>query len=264
MAADTKSGRSVRVALVLIMAALLVIGIVGRFREEPAGGDLCALAAEIFPSVVLVWYHGASDVANCGTAFSVDGEGHFLTCAHVVYGEENVTIAIPTPTGEKNVPARVISEDPDIDAALLYAEGTDIPPVRFGRSDRVRAGEKVAFVGFPLGYTVNADLTPSLTVGYVAAIPEWRVHANAPRLPMIQVDAAIAVGNSGSPLFLEESGLVVGMMKSQIRVPGLSRAREDVLGWAQMVPDELVPHAGIGLALPMDKLREFLKRNGIE
>ena len=257
-----------RAVAVLVMLAVLAGGFFLRFREEtpaePAPTeDLPGRVETISRSVALVWYQAPGGWLNCGTAFAVDGEGLLLTCSHLVHGRETVTVALPSPEGERNVRARVIAEDPNVDAALLRMEEGGPPPVPLGRSEGVRVGEEVGFVGYPLGYTVNAHVTPTLTMGHVAAKPHWRVRADAPRIPMIQVDASIAVGNSGSPLFLTGTGEVVGMMKSQLRVPGNVMEREDLLGWVETIPEELAPHAGIGLAIPIDQLREFLEENGV-
>ncbi|MBN1825186.1 MAG: trypsin-like peptidase domain-containing protein [Candidatus Eisenbacteria bacterium] len=261
-----------RVVAILLTLGALAAGLFLRFREAPvatppepppATDDLPGRVEEIARSVVLVWYQTAGGWANCGTAFAVDGEGRLLTCSHLVHGRETVTVTMPAPEGERNVRARVIAEDPNVDAALLLMEEAPPPPVRLGRSDGVRVGEEVGFVGYPLGYTVNAHVTPTLTMGHVAAKPNWRVRADSPRIPMIQVDASIAVGNSGSPLFRAGTGEVVGMMKSQLRVPGQILEREDLLGWVETIPEELAPHAGIGLALPIDQLKDFLERNGV-
>lgn len=248
---------------ILLMLVGGVLGALATWHFLVPPNDFPAVAERLSRSVVLVWYQADSGWASYGTAFAVDDAGHFLTCAHVVHGMKEVTVAAPSPGGEKNYRARVVVEELDIDAALLEVEELRLPPVRFGSSAAVKLGDDVALVGFPLGYTVNADLVPSLAAGHIAALPEWRVAPSAPRLPMLQVDASVALGQSGSPLFLRGTGEVVGMMKSHIRVPGLVESRDDVRGSLESIPDELVFQAGIGLALPADALAEFLRENGV-
>lgn len=257
-----RRGWAKEILLVLIGAALG--GVAGWRIAAPPSGDLREVARRAGESVVLVWYQDSSGWSSYGTAFAVDGEGHFLTCAHVVADRRSVTVAVPSPGGEVNHRARVIAVDREIDAAILHVEDLRLPPLLFGTSRDAAVGDEVALAGFPLGYTVNADLTPSLAVGHVAARPEWRIGSGAPRIPMLQIDASVAVGQSGSPLFSQRTGRVLGMMKSHIRVPGLVESREDVLGAVESIPKELVDQAGIGLALPADMLRRFLADHGIE
>ncbi|MFH1279553.1 MAG: serine protease [Candidatus Eisenbacteria bacterium] len=258
---ENRRGFAKEILLVLVGGGLGAL--VGWRIAAPPSGDFPEVARRVSESVVLVWYQDDSGWSNYGTAFAVDGEGHFLTCAHVVPGRLSVTVAVPSPGGEVNHRARVVAVNPDIDAAILQVEDLRLPPLVFGSSREAVVGEEVAITGFPLGYTVNADLTPSLAAGHVAALPEWRAGENGPRIPMIQVDASVALGQSGSPLFRRRTGVVLGMMKSHIRVPGLVESREDVLGAIEAIPEEIVDQAGIGLALPADELRRFLAENGI-
>lgn len=227
---------------------------------KPSG--LVGLAREASDSVALVWFHEESGYTGAGTAFAIDDEGRFLTCAHVIGDRREVTLAVPSPEGERNVTARVIARDPELDAALLEAKGLDLRPARLSRAADVRPGEEVLFAGFPLGYTVQTDLLPSVNVGHVSSLPRWKVSAGGPRIPIIQIDALVSLGNSGSPLYRASTGEVIGMLKSHIHVPGLVGSGEGVLDIVQSIPPELAGRAGIGVALPADSLRAFLERNG--
>jgi S1-C subfamily serine protease len=216
-------------------------------------------------SVVLVWFQESDrGYASYGTGFALDSLGHILTCAHVVQDKEMVTVAVPVGDQEVNYPARVIDIDRDIDAALLKVIGAGLEGLAVDDGKPVRAGERVGFVGYPLGYTVDTSFGPSVTVGFVSAVRQWRVHPAAPRLPMIQVDGTVAIGTSGSPLFRVDTGAVVGMMKSHVRTPGPIGSGEDVLGEIESVPDKLATYTGIGLALPIGPLAKFAERNGVQ
>ncbi|MBM3320421.1 MAG: trypsin-like peptidase domain-containing protein [Candidatus Eisenbacteria bacterium] len=227
-------------------------------------GRVVAVAERAASSVVLVWYQDDAGTASYGTAFAVDDKGHFLTCAHVVRGRQEVAIAFPTVEGEANVAARVVASDERIDAALLKADEKGLPAARFGSTKGLRVGEEVIFAGYPMGYTLNADLEPSVGFGHVSALPKWRVSARAPRIPIVQIDASVALGHSGSPLFRTSSGKVIGMLKSHVGVPGLVKSNDEVLDFVESIPSELVGRAGIGIALPADSLRRFLERHGVK
>ncbi|MFH1681600.1 MAG: serine protease [Candidatus Eisenbacteria bacterium] len=247
-------------------ARVLFLSALGLFLlcvSLPSRDRLVPLAGRAASSVVLVWYQDDRGVANYGTAFAVDGSGHFLTCAHVVRGREEVTIAIPSPEGERNIAARIVASEPALDAALLEAEESGVPPAPLGSAKGIRAGESVLFAGFPMGYTVNADLEPSVNFGHVSALPRWRVAKGGRRIPIVQIDASVSLGHSGSPLFRVSNGKVVGMLKSHVHVPGLVGSNEDVLDFVESIPPELAGRSGLGIALPADSLRRFLERHGV-
>jgi S1-C subfamily serine protease len=244
-------------------AAVLAVGVLLVWMSISRQAPLSSLAEDAAGAVALVWHHEGSGMTNSGTAFSVDDRGRFLTCAHVVRGRRDVTLAVPGPGGEKNYPARVVAEDVALDAALLEADGVRLPAVRLGSTSGVRVGEEVVFAGFPMGYTLNADLCPTVNFGHVSALPHWRVGARSPRIPIVQIDASVSLGHSGSPLYRASTGEVIGMLKSHVRVPGIA-SDEDILGVVQSIPAEIVERTGIGIALPADSLRAFLARNGVK
>ena len=131
-----------------------------------------------------------------GTGFVIDSAGYILTNEHVVEGLTRVTVVFHD---GGQLAASVVSADADRDMALLkVGSGRNLAPLRFAA--RVREGDDVIALGFPLG------LTESMTVtrGIVSAI---RTFSGVKHL---QTDAAINPGNSGGPL-LNDRGEVVGM-----------------------------------------------------
>jgi S1-C subfamily serine protease len=261
--ANGRSSRSSFLTGVLVgaLAAFIAAAVWTGIEKQ---GAIVPRARQASGSVALVWFQDESGFTSTGTAFAVDDRGHFLTCAHVVEGRSDVTLAIPSPGGERNIGARVKARDLRLDAALLEAAGAGLRSVRLGKAAGLEPGEEVLFAGFPLGYTVSADLLPSVSVGHISSLPLWRVSEGGPRIPIIQVDAIVSLGNSGSPLVRTSSGEVIGMMKSHIHVPGLSGSEEGVLDIVESIPPELLGRAGIGIALPADSLRAFLARNGVK
>lgn len=244
-----------------------IAALVVSLAAAPAGArtELPDIVEELTRSVVLIWFQDAeTGFTSYGTGFVIDGKGHVLTCAHVVADRIRVTVAIPTEGAELNYPATIVAIDPRVDSAILRIDATDLPPIAFGSSADVRAGEEVGFVGFPLGYTVESTLGPSLTMGYVASVRPWRVVPSGPPLPMIQIDGNVTIGTSGSPLFRRDTGEVIGMMKSHVRTPGPVLSKEDVLGEIQSIPKEMALSAGIGLALPIDAIARFVEESGVD
>lgn len=89
-----------------------------------------------------------------------------------------------------------------------------VPHIDLGNSEHVREGDEVGIIGFPLGLTLAQDqrlrqLTPIAQKGVVAATLPW---SGVPNPHAFQLDINVNPGSSGSPLFLAETGEVVGVV----------------------------------------------------
>lgn len=164
-------------------------------------------------------------VNSVGSGFAI-GENCIITNAHVIENSRNITVA--NYKGER-FSAAVFAIDEVMDIAVLSVEGATFPP--FSSSDYAlqKIGDDVYTIGAP------NSMTYSLTKGVLSAKDR-----NIGRYKYIQFDAAINSGNSGGPL-LNDNGDVIGVNTLKI-----SDAE------------------GIGLAIPMTVVNEFLKNNGIE
>src|SRR4029078_12735451 len=90
--------------------------------------------------------------------------------------------------------AELVGSDPDTDLALLrVVDGTDLPSVVLGDSDRLEVGDWVVAIGNPFG------LDRRVSHGLIS--PKERVLGVGPLDDFIQTDALINPGNSGGPLF---------------------------------------------------------------
>jgi serine protease Do len=133
--------------------------------------------------------------------------------------------------GGRKYLAKVISKDSRNDVALLKINATDLTPVVFGNSDGVELGEWVVGIGNPYG------IGQSIMIGIVSA--QQRIIPGSGYPPLIQIDAAMNLGNSGGPLF-NMDGEVIGI--------------NTILLWKSQ---------GIGFATPINVARSFLeRRNG--
>lgn len=101
---------------------------------------------------------------------------------------------------------------PGKDVAILKLDDVkNLPTLRISHDSLVRIGEKVLVFGYPEPATTNAFLAPesndepTLTAGIVSAIKQsiggW---------PVVQMDALISHGSSGSPV-CNECGEVIGL-----------------------------------------------------
>jgi len=144
-----------------------------------------------------------------GSGFASDANGHILTPQHVVAGQSQIYVI--SADGHTS-PATVIGTCEYSDIAVLK-QNLSIPALKLADSTRVKVGEPVIVIGNPLGLpgTITSGIA-SQTNRFVEIAYSMgsRWVAN-----IIQFDAAINSGNSGSPL-LNSRGEVIGMVIAMI------------------------------------------------
>jgi 2-alkenal reductase len=150
----------------------------------------------------VVWVSDGNNVLGSGFAF--DTQGHILTPYHVIKGQNLVYII--TADGHTSV-AMIIGSSEYSDVAVLQGFLTSAlapPALTMADSSQVKVGEPVIVIGNPF------DLPWTITSGIVSQTNRFAGVAN-----IIQFDAAINIGNSGSPL-LNAKGEVIGMVNARI------------------------------------------------
>jgi S1-C subfamily serine protease len=212
----------------------------GSGRFEPA-----RIFADRSPGVVTVFTYTGGQAAQ-GSGFVIAADGTILTNAHVITNAGEAAAGTPVKAAAQvfvefadhdRVPATVVGWDVFDDVGVIRVQpGTHaLRVLPLGRSASVVVGEPVAAIGSPLG---NED---SLTVGVVSGVGRSIAALTAPHFQLIdaiQIDAPIAHGSSGGPLF-DAAGRVIGI-NAQIR--------SDAGG-----------PAGIGFAVPIDAARRSLR-----
>ena len=136
-----------------------------------------------------------------GSGFIISPDGYLLTNAHVVDGASDVYVTL---TDKREFKAKIIGSDARTDVAVLKIDGSNLPRLVMGDSDKIRAGEWVLAIGSPFG------LENTVTAGIISA----KARDTGDYLPLIQTDVAVNPGNSGGPL-INLKGEVVGI-NSQI------------------------------------------------
>ena len=139
--------------------------------------------------------------AGTGSGTVISAFGHVLTNYHVIENADRVTVT----EGETELDATVVGSDANLDIAILFVPGLELPAVPLGDSDAIQVGEYAIVIGNPLGQQFER----SVTVGFVSAVSRTMEGRNRDRYglmsksenKMIQVDAAISSGNSGGGLF---------------------------------------------------------------
>ncbi len=189
-------------------------------REE---NSIISLYKKINPAIVSVDSQ-ISDGISCGTGCIIDSSGIILTSAHVI--EEGNAVIVTLANG-KDYNARVLKifgENKDI-ALLKIDVAHNLKTVKFGNSEKIKVGQKVLAIGNPFGFN------GTLTQGIISRIDYAKNR--------IQTDAAINPGSSGGPL-LNKNGEIIGINQAIYN------------------PDDNISNIGIGFAIPINLVKEYL------
>lgn len=188
-----------------------------------------------------------------------------ITNAHVLPSQNEpdaleLAVLTRTPQGNTNIRrARVITKNIDRDLALIRIEGPHLSALKIGDSSMVQEGQAIAFTGFPIGGALG--FSPVTHRGIVAAITPIAIPGgNAKQIneklinqikrgsfEIFQLDATAYPGNSGSPLFDAETGLVVGVI-NMVFVKGSKESA-------------LTAPSGISYAIPAMYVKQLLNEN---
>jgi serine protease Do len=147
-----------------------------------------------------------------GSGFVYRSSGLILTNAHVVpAGTSSVTVVF---ANGDHIPGHVYSSNPGTDLALVKVDNYAKlpPPVEFGDSSKLNAGQWAIAVGEPF------ELKQSVSVGVVSGFNrdepiqddngQMRLFRG-----MLQTSAPINPGNSGGPL-VDDQGRLIGVNQS--------------------------------------------------
>jgi S1-C subfamily serine protease len=153
---------------------------------------------------------------SSGTGFVVSSGGYIVTNQHVIEGCSKVTVSISGITGN----AAVLREDSINDLALLKLSESNVEPLAFRSKNRLRAGEAVVVLGFPLSGLLSSE--PQVTTGTITALAGIRDDTR-----FLQISAAVQPGSSGGPVF-DSDGNVIGMVVSKLDAIKVAKATGDI------------------------------------
>ncbi|MDR3368490.1 serine protease [Rhodoferax sp.] len=238
-----------------------------------AHADLVSTIARVKPAIAIVGTYKATNSPRFtlrGTGFVVgnDGEGNRLvTNAHVLVppsdADPDATLVVQLRAGNnlwQTRPAKVLEVDVLHDLALLRFDGPAVTAFKVSRSDKVKEGRSVAFMGFPIGGALGfSPVTHRATISSIApaAIPTptasqlnpeviRSVRSNSP-FDIFQLDGTAYPGNSGGPLFDPDTGEVLGVVNMVL----IKDTRESALSHP----------SGISYAVPSSYVLEMMERN---
>jgi WD40 repeat protein len=195
------------------LAILLTVMTRSGAGEEPLTRVQIVRAGKAATALVEV---SAARGQGYGSAFCVHPAGWFLTNAHVAAGDLTLVLN-PSLKTEKSYPARVVRRDEEADLALLKVEAvTGLPSLTLGSDEGLVELMEVIGFGYPLSTIAGREI--SVSVGRITALRHKEGH-----LERIQLDGALAKGNSGGPV-LDKDGKVIGVVVSGIVAAGMNFA----------------------------------------
>ena len=165
--------------------------------------------AQIAETDLLQPYKTPAQYPATGSGFFINGDGEFITNAHVVNQAKSMWIQIPS-LGKRTIDVELIGLSPERDIALMKVtdaglaeikqELGSVPYLELGDSDSVRRSDEVLALGYPLGMQ-----SVKSTTGVISGREQH----------FLQMSAAINPGNSGGPL-LNIDGKVIGINSAGI------------------------------------------------
>jgi len=192
--------------------------------EEP----IADAAGVIMPSVVQI-QTGSGPASGVGSGVIYDSDGLILTAAHVVQGNDTVTVRFAD--GEE-VEGTVLGGTEGADVAVVQVDRTGLPAAELALDDEPNVGQMAIAVGSPWG------LQGTVTAGIISAVDQ-AIPSGASARAVLQTDAAINPGNSGGPL-VDREGRVLGI---NVSIFSLSGAND-----------------GVGFAVPIDVAHDIAER----
>ena len=144
-----------------------------------------------------------------GSGVVIDRSGIIVTNNHVVENATKVTVVFNDGVHGR-MAGTVVDTVPDRDLAIVRVDADDLDPIAIGVSEKLRPGDGVIALGYPLGLggsTVTQGIVSATSRTIQVPITGGRTHTLQ---GLLQTDAAINPGNSGGAL-IDLNGRLVGI-----------------------------------------------------
>ncbi len=199
-----------------LIAAMLVTLVLAACASDYPDDRFVALVRAMKPSVVLLTMRvppekkkeGYNDAYGTGLVIASGGWGSdILTVAHVVDGAWDIHATVGN---HAKVPAHVVAVNNDTDVALLRTPRANLPVAHLGDIADLRdqVGRDVGLLGYPIPDEFQDEqlgLATSLDTGRLSSI----------RNDALEVTLQIVPGESGGPIFLIDTGQIIGLADSR-------------------------------------------------
>ncbi|MGC1380134.1 MAG: S1C family serine protease [Candidatus Baltobacteraceae bacterium] len=155
-----------------------------------------------------------------------------VTVQHAIEGAWDLHITI---ANRQRAPVRVVAANADLDLALLRTPMRNLPTIALGSSSHLdgQIGREVGLLGYPV-----PDEFDDEGLGLATSVNSGRL--SSVRKDSLEVMLSIVPGESGAPIFIVDTGEVVGVAESRF-------------------DDE---HS-IGFAVPIDDVKRFLHHHDV-
>ena len=218
-------------------AAAMLFSLIGCSRNA-AEDPFVTSVRRLHPSVVLLTMrvppenkHDKFDEGYASGLVVASGAwgSDILTVQHAVDGAWNLHVTVGN---KQKFPATVIAQNADLDVAVVRTTHPNLPVAPLGSSKHLadEIGRQLGVLGYPVPDDFEDDdlgLATSLNVGRLSSL----------RKDALEVTVPIVPGESGGPVFVAETGEIVGIAESRF-------------------DDE----RSIGFALPIDEAKTFLHK----
>lgn len=154
------------------------------------------IASRVLPGVVLVVAERSRGDVSYGSGFAVSAD-EVVTSRHVVEGALSGYVQLVGQRDKHSFSSVFVDDQNDL--AVLTVRGLNAHPLALGVGSDLAIGDDVFVVGNPKGYE------GTFSRGVISGLRQAE--------NLIQFDAAISPGSSGSPL-VDDSGRVVGVVRS--------------------------------------------------
>ena len=168
------------------------------------------------PSVVTIFsesiskeprYKRKNTVQELGSGVIMSQDGYILTNYHVVNNADQIMVILTD--GRRFFDVQLIGFDTITDLALLKINVDHLPVIPVNDSYVSSVGDVVLAIGNPL------NLGQTITQGIISATGKQKI-TDSPYNNLLQMDAAINVGNSGGAL-VNSNGDLVGITSAQFK-----------------------------------------------
>lgn len=142
-----------------------------------------------------------------GSGVIMSDDGYILTNYHVINNADQVVVILAD--GRQFDEAQLVGFDTVTDLALLKINALQLPVVPTDDNFLPQVGDVVLAIGNPL------NLGQTITQGIISATGKQNISQSS-HTNLLQMDAAINVGNSGGAL-VNSNGILVGINSAQFR-----------------------------------------------
>ncbi|AXT32365.1 trypsin-like peptidase domain-containing protein [Pseudoalteromonas tunicata] len=154
------------------------------------------------------YMRGQNSIQELGSGVIMSDKGYILTNYHVINNADQVMITLTD--GRQFNDVQLIGFDTVTDLALLKIEAQHLPVIPIDDKFVPQVGDVVLAIGNPL------NLGQTITQGIISATGKQNLPQKSSHSNLLQMDAAINVGNSGGAL-VNSNGILVGINSAQFK-----------------------------------------------